>query len=318
VTGWNATVKHFLTGAKILKEREAELLPGEKVPILMQPIRKGSSVVFFHCDRNPFGGYPAMKRQLEGMDRNTILTRAYGFPTRQAHTPFPLFSEKNVKDPKDIPILADPENNPATWYLSCDPAGARPWTIILIGVDSHGVAWVVDEFPNVREHGPWVDFTSGTKGKAGEGQQPLGWGIADYADQIRNMEKDEDTYRIIDPRMGAASYSKSDGSSNIIDDLADEEIIIYPAEGIDLEQGIQAINNLFSWNPNKPMDRENCPKLMFSSDCQNTISCLQEWRHDGDAKNPAKDFPDAIRYFCVGAHRFMDESDWEITGTGGY
>ena len=60
------------------------------------------------------------------------------------------------------------------------------------------------------------------------------------------MEKDRDVYRVIDPRMGAASYAKAEGSSNIIDDLADEDIIIYPAEGLDVDQGIQAINNLFS------------------------------------------------------------------------
>ena len=47
VKGWNQTVKHFMTGAKILEERKAELLPGEKVPVRMQPIRKGSSVSAF-------------------------------------------------------------------------------------------------------------------------------------------------------------------------------------------------------------------------------------------------------------------------------
>lgn len=318
VKGWNQTVKHFMTGAKILEERKAELLPGEKVPVRMQPIRKGSSVVFFHCDKNPFGGYESMKKQLEGMDRQTILTRAYGYPSRQAETPFPLFTDQNIRDPKDIPILADPKNNPATWYLSCDPAGARPWSMMLIGVDSHGVAWVVDEFPDVNGFGIWVDFTKGDKGKPGDGQQSLGWGIVDYAEQIRSMEKDRDVYRLIDPRMGAASYAKAEGSSNIIDDLADEDIIIYPAEGLDVEQGIQSINNLLAWNQNEPMSRTNCPRLMFSSDCQNTISCLQEWRHDGDAKHPAKDFCDCLRYFAVGAHRFISDDDWIATGTGGY
>ena len=36
--------------------------------------------------------------------------------------------------------------------------------------------------------------------------------------------------RIIDPRLGAASYQKSEGSSNIIDDLADEGLPVNPAE----------------------------------------------------------------------------------------
>ena len=318
VTGWNATVKSYLTGAKIIKETEAELLGGEKVPLVMQPIRKSSSVVFFHTEKNPFGNYPAMKKQLEGADRSTILTRAYGYPTRQAVTPFPMLSDQNIRDPKDIAILTDPETNPASWYTVIDPAGARPWSIILIGVDPHGVAWVVDEFPNVREHGAWVDFTKGDKGAPGEGQEPLGYGIADYADVITKMEGGRDSYRIIDPRMGAASYARAEGASTIIDDLGDCDVVVYPAEGLDLEQGIQAINNLLSWNREKPMDRTNCPRLMFSSECQNTISCMQEWRHDGDAKNPCKDFPDCVRYFAVGAHDYIDMDDMIVTGTGGY
>ena len=35
--------------------------------------------------------------------------------------------------------------------------------------------------------------------------------------------------RIIDPRLRAASYQKAEGSSNIIDDLSDEDIIVQPA-----------------------------------------------------------------------------------------
>jgi hypothetical protein len=318
VTGWNNTVKNYLTGAKIVKETKAELLGGQSVPLVMQPIRKSASVVFFHTEKNPFGGYSAMKKQLEGADRETILTRAYGYPTRQAVTPFPLFSDSNIRDPKDIPILSDPESNPATWYTIIDPAGARPWSIIFIGVDAHGVAWVIDEFPNVEDYGPWVDFTKGDKGTAGDGQQPLGFGIADYAKVILEMERGRDSYRIIDPRMGAASYARSEGSSNIIDDLADEDVTVYPAEGLDLEQGIQAINNLLSWNKDLPMDRTNAPRLMFSSNCQNTISCMQEWRHDGDAKNPCKDFPDCVRYFAIGAHDYIDMDDMAVTATGGY
>lgn len=319
ITGWNATVKSFLTGAKVIKDVKAELLGGEKVPLIMQPIRKTSSVVFFHTEKNPFGGYEAMKKQLEGADRNTIKTRAYGYPTRQAVTPFPLFSEKNIWRHDEIPIIKDPEKNPASWYLSIDPAGARPWSIVLIGQDAHGVSWVVDEFPNVEEFGAWVDFTRGDKGKPGDGQQALGYGIGDYAEQIFKMEAGrENVERLIDPRMGAASYAKSEGSSNIIDDLADHDVFVRPAEGLDVEQGVQAINNLLSWDTSKPMDRDNKPLLMFSDRCQNTIACMQEWRHDNDSKNPAKDFPDCIRYYAVSNDGYVSEEDLMVKGGGSY
>lgn len=319
VTGWNATVKSFFTGAVTVKDIEADLLPGERVPVVMQPPRKTSVIVFFGTKFNPFGGWPAMKKQLDGADKATILCRAYGVPTRQAETPFPQFTDKNIRKHDEIPILTDPDKNPATWILVVDPAGARPWSMNLIGIDAHNVAWVVDEFPDVPSYGPWVDFTRGDKGKPGDGQQPLGFGIIDYSEQIKKMEKGREfVERIIDPRMGAASFAKADGSTNIIDSLNEEGIAIYPAAGIDIEQGVQAINNLLSWDETKPMGLTNHPNLMFSDRCQNTIACLQEWRHDGDSKSPTKDFVDTIRYFAVGNYQHWGEDDLRSTGTGGY
>ncbi|MDC0157336.1 hypothetical protein OAK38_06220 [Verrucomicrobia bacterium] len=318
VDGWNLTVKNFLTGAKIIKDEPAELLPGDKVPVIMQPVRKSASVVFFGTHKNPFGGWPAMKKQLENADKQTILCRAYGWPVRQALTPFPMFSDKHVFKHEEIPIIKDSKNNPASWVLVVDPAGSRPWAMIMVGIDAHGVAWVVDEFPNVDEFGPWVDFGKGESGRPGDGQRSLGWGIGDYADRIRKMEDGKDfVERVIDPRMGAATYARADGSSNIIDDLADEDIAINPADGVSIEQGIQSINNLLAWNTEEPWDRGNCPRLMFSDRCQNTIACLQEWRNENSCK-ASSDFPDCVRYFAVGAHRYIDEDDFATTGIGGY
>lgn len=318
VDGYNLTVKNFISGAKITRDEEAELLPGERVPLVMQPIRQSYSVVFFGTHKNPFGGWPAMKKQLENADRETIKVRAYGVPTRQAKTPFPLLSDKNVRPHEKIPIVADPKSNPASWHLIIDPAGARPFTMIMVGIDAHGVAWVVDEFPNVEEYGPWVDFSKGENGKPGDGQLPLGWGIEDYVAQIKKMEAGKDFVdRTIDPRMGSATYAKTSGSSNIIDDLGDHDIVVNPAPGLGIPEGIQAINNLLAWDTSKPWDRTNCPRLMFSDRVQNTIACMQEWRNDPSSK-AASDFPDCVRYFAVGAHRFIDEADFATTGIGSY
>ena len=45
------------------------------------------------------------------------------------------------------------------------------------------------------------------------------YGIADYAEVIREMTKGlENVDMIIDPRLGSASYQKSEGTSNIITD----------------------------------------------------------------------------------------------------
>jgi hypothetical protein len=317
VDGWNPTVKSLLTGARTVKSTEADLLPGETVPLVQQPLRKASSIVYFHTAENPFGGWEAMKATLDGEKREVILCRAYGVPVKASRAIFPLLSDKNYKEPEKIPILADPESNPATWVLSIDPAGAKPWSMILIGIDAHGVAWVVKEFPDFGNFGAWIDLTGGDKLRGGEASKPNGYGILDYCEIIREMEGERKCHRIIDPRLGAASYQKAEGSSNIIDDLLDENLTAYPAEALDIETGLQAINNLLAWKPEEPMSLENKPRLMISEECQNTISCMQEYQV-GDLKHPAKDFVDCIRMFAVGAFEHFEDEDMAISKPRGY
>ena len=317
VDGWNQVVKSLLTGARTIEDAPADLIPGERVPLVQQPLRKASSVVYFHTSENPFGGWSNMEAQLEGEKRDVILCRAYGVPTRASRTVFPNLGDKNYVDPGKIPILTDPAKNPATWVLSIDPAGAKPWTMVLFGIDAHQVAWAVSEFPDFDTFGAWMDMSKGEKGRPGEAAQPNGYGIRDYAEAIRVMEDGRDCLRIIDPRLGAAQYSKAEGSSNIIDDLAEEDITVYPAEGLDIETGIQAINNLLAWKTTEPMSLENKPRLMLSSECQNLIACLQEYQ-TGDLKHPAKDLVDCTRYFAVGNFEHYGEEEMRATGTGGY
>lgn len=317
VDGWNSVVKSLLTGARTEEEVDADLLPGEKVPLVQQPLRKASSVVYFHTADNPFGGWSNMKTQLEGEKRDVILCRAYGVPVKSSRTVFPNLTDDNVAKHSEIPILKNPADNPATWVLSIDPAGAKPWTMVLFGIDLHGVAWAVAEFPDFDDYGPWMDLSK-EKGRPGEAAQPNGFGIEDYALEIRRMEGDrENVERIIDPRLGAASYQKAEGSSNIISDLSDAGAPVYAAEALDVETGIQAINNLLSWNREEKMSLENGPRLMFSDRCQNLRACMQEYAV-GDAKHPAKDFVDCVRYFAVGAYEHYEEAELVASGTGGY
>jgi hypothetical protein len=315
VDGWNSVVKSMLTGAKTVESAKADLLDGEEVPLVQQPLRKASSVVYFHTAANPFGGWSAMKTQLEGEKRETILCRAYGVPVKASKTVFPAFSDKNIVQAKDIPVLK--EDADASWVLSIDPAGAKPWTMVLFGIDPHGVAWAVKEFPDFDTWGGWIDLTKGDKVSAGEAAQPNGFGLKDYAEIIRQMEGDRYVERIIDPRLGAASYQKSEGSSNIIDDLADEDIVVQPAEALDIETGLQAINNLLAWDRSREMGFDNHPKLMISDECQNLVACMQEYQV-GDLKHAAKDMVDNVRYFAVGNFEYFDEEEMVATGGGSY
>ena len=318
VSGWTNTVSSYLSGARTIEEKEADLLDGEKVPILQQPIRKNASVVYFHTKDNPYGGYEAMKAQLAGASRDEKLCRAYGVPTKPANTVFPNLDERVIVKHDDLPVLKDAGDNPAVWILSIDPAGNKSWFMVLLAVTANGTHYVVDEWPDPR-HGPWADLERGEKGRPGDAAMPNGYGIKDYADVIRKMTKGKgDVEIIIDPRMGAAQYSKSEGTSNIIADLQDEGINVYPAEALPIDDGLQAINSLLSYDKSKPIGFDNHPKLIFSDKCGNTVFCCSNYVVDHGAKGVCKDPVDALRYACIGNYRYYEDAELAATGTGGY
>lgn len=327
VSGWSSTVQSYLSGARTVQEEPAELLNDEMVPVIQQPIRKNSRVVYFHTSLNPYGGWSAMKSQLVGAKRDEILCRAYGVPVKPANTTFKLLTDKVVMKHSEIPVIKDPDKNPCSWILAIDPAGSKSWFMLLVAVDVYGVHYVVKEWPD-PSFGEWADLERGDKGRPGEASLPNGYGIADYADVIREMLKgisDEEFVGvkdavdiIIDPRMGSATYSKAEGTSNIISDLHDEGVNVYPAEGLPIEDGLQAINSLLSYDPEKPIDLNNRSKLYFSDQVGNTIFCCQNYTVDDGLKGVCKDPVDALRYICIGNYEYLDDTSMKPTGQGAY
>ena len=85
----------------------------------------------------------------------------------------------------EIPVIKNPQDNPCTYVLSIDPAGAKPWFMILVAITPNGVHYVIDEFPD-PSYGAWADMEKGNNGDA-EACQPNGYGIKDYAEVIRKM-----------------------------------------------------------------------------------------------------------------------------------
>ena len=99
--------------------------------------------------------------------------------------------------------------------------------------------------------------------------------------------------------------------------IRDRDIIVQPAEALDIETGLQAINNLLAWDRSREMGLDNHPKLMISDECQNLVACMQEYQ-TGDLKNPAKDMVDCVRYFAVGNFEYFDQEELIATGGGAY
>jgi len=65
------------------------------------------------------------------------------------------------------------------------------------------------------------------------------------------------------------------------------------------------------------MDLDNKPRLMFSDECQNLISCMQAYI-PGDLKSAPKDFVDVCRYFSIGNFEYHDEESFLPSGGGSY
>ena len=128
----------------------------------------------------------------------------------------------------------------------------------------------------------------------------------------------DDLEIIVDPRLGSATYSKAEGTSNIIADLQEQGINCYPAEALPIEDGLQAINSLLSYDPEKPIGYDNHSKLIFSDQCGNTMFCCMNYAVEEGLKSPLKDPVDALRYVAVGNYQYFDNSDFVATGTGSY
>ena len=318
VSGWTQTVSSYLSGARTLIDKEAELLDNEQVPVLQQPVRKNSRVVYFHTADNPYGGWGAMKSQLRGAKRDEILCRAYGVPTKPSNTVFRNLDDRVVMKHEEIPVIKNSEEHPHSLVLSIDPSGGKSWFFLLVAISANGTHYVIDEWPGT-DIGEWADLERGANGRPGTAAAPNGYGIKDYADVIREMTNGRDDVEIIiDPRMGAASYQKSEGTSNIIADLQDEGINVYPAEGLPIDDGLQAINSLLSYDKTRPIGFHNHSRLIFSDRCGNTLFCCMNYKVEDGLKGVCKDPVDCLRYIAIGNYQFFEDSKLSVSGTGGY
>ena len=80
-----------------------------------------------------------------------------------------------------------------------------------------------------------------------------------------------------------------------------------PAPGVDIDSGLQLINNLLSYDDTKPIDSLNAPKLFISDRCTNLIYAMQEYTAKGGKDEATKDPIDCLRYLCVSKCEYFDE-----------
>ena len=316
VFGYTATVREFLHNADTIKQVPAELLDGERVPVTQRSKLRDASVIYFHSQNNPFGGYERIKNDLEGRSREEILTRAYGVPVRSSTTVFPMFSrESNVVPHDQIPTTD------VTRFQLIDPGGSKNWACLWVAVDASGSWWIYREYPDDMDWAVWKEGSW----SPGPGARGRGLGIRDYVKLFYELEGGTVTEhddgrittdtsmhgekiheRIIDPRMcKIQTPSKNGGSESILSNLDDYDFICQPAlipggdRGHEIEQGLQAMNNLLAYDRTKPIDSVNRPRLFVSEKCANFITAMAEYNTEGGLKMPWKDFIDCARYGAI-------------------
>lgn len=90
-------------------------------------------------------------------------------------------------------------------------------------------------------------------------------------------------------------------------------------QGIDIEDGIQALQTKFAYNKKLPIDSVNRPHFYISERCQNIISALQEYTAEGGQDEAWKDPIDVIRYLAVSGVGYVSpESMKTKSNRGGY
>jgi len=302
IDGYTEVVRDYVQGAETIRSKQAELLKGRNVPYLQKSKNRDAGIIYFHSKDNPFGGYDRIAKDLAGRPEPEILTRAYGIATKSVSTKFPNFSrEINVVPHESIDLKGK------TKYFILDPAGRKNSFMTWIAVDASDTWFVYREWPDVNV-GDWAKW-SGGKWSGGEGAKGLGYGIRDYVDLITRSESDTGDSifeRLIDPRLGAAKYQTQTGASSIIEDLSDAGLSFIPAPGIDIEDGLQALQTKMAYNKKLPVDSMNRPHFYISDRCQNTIQALQEYTADGGSDEAWKDPVDCLRYAAVSGIRFID------------
>ena len=319
--GWTDLVSSLLRGAETVESRYSEYL-GMDLPIEQISANwEGCRIHYFWSEDNPFFDSKELRKAYSKQPLEVKQARLYGVPTKVFQNKFPKFNPHvNVVRHEDMPFIKDSDEK-VTRYMICDPAGSKPWVMIWVAVDRDGVWWVYREWPDSTV-GAWALPHANAKGKpvgkAGPGQRPVGYGYEDYADLMKDLEKDEEIFeRLVDPRFGRATVRTAHGETNMCNEMMDFDIFLRPAPGLEIEHGIQKINDLLSWNDVEPKTHENRPSLYVSENCSNLIYSLTEY--SGSSRDEAcKDFIDVLRYGAVTPLDYVSSGQLATTGGGGY
>jgi hypothetical protein len=339
IHGITPTLKEIVEGAVTVESRPVDpaLLDPQRVhvddcppghmPYIQKSTLPDTSVIYFHSDLNPYSDYVSLRKILLRFETEDRKRRGYGYARNTMLTLFPMFSAFHV-------IEELPEGD-YTRYHFADPAGARNMFQLWVAVDLHRRHFVYREWPDISRYGEWASPSENPTrwdGDPGPGQPTLGFGVLEYKRQILADEgKETIEQRYMDPRSGAAAAITEDkGGQSLMDRFREEQfnerkelvgpmMDFLPAPGLREDEGVQAINDLLSYNRHEPIVAlMNEPKLFVLKRCQNLIWALKNYTgHDGE-KAACKDPIDDLRYMATQRLDYLDPKRKVSFGGGSY
>jgi hypothetical protein len=310
IEGYSPTVKHAMAGHVVTKwlPCDKRVMPEGRMPFIGRT-RSGDAIIWFFSEHNPYISWDHFKKSaLSGKTSTEKEIRAYGYVRNPIVGKFPRFGDAHIVKPEQIP-------SEGTNYMCVDPTGGdRNWFMVWLRVDNLGRMFVYREWPNLARYGEWAVPSSKADGSPGSAQKAdCGRNLAQYRKLIRELERGErePLVRYIDPRAGKAPIlSAKEGNYSLIDHLAKDVVdaednlsepgmVFIPAAHTEIDEGVQAINNLLSYNMEEPITVLNEPKLYISEECGNLIYSLREWTGEDKDKGACKDPADALRYLIT-------------------
>lgn len=324
----------------------------KKLPRVLKPLdpEENRAVVLFNGADNPFGDPYSVFALNANVSEELAGRYFFGFTSKGLARKFPKF-ERAVHTIDDAAVPAFGAN-----HLFIDPCDGRNFFMTWARVTPKAVfiyrEWPGDyEIPDVGVPGPWA-LPSGKYGDGapGPGQEGFGFGLIDYKAEIARLERWKDALeptdpkaapeaksdrvkkwfaengaaevvmrRFLDSRFASTPHVQEDRPVTMLENFADIGLHFEPTPGDDIAEGVQAINDLLSYDPAKPIDALNCPRFFVAKSCKNTIFALETWRGKEGRKGATKDPIDNLRYLVLsGVAAYTPPEAFESEGGGHY
>ncbi len=184
-------------------------------------------------------------------------------------------------------VVTPPSN--ATIYHVVDPHTDKPFASIWAFVDGRGDVTIFDEWPN-SDFNAWRNCQTS---------------LPEYKQIFLAKEKGLYVHkRIIDRHFAEVTHLSGMTRKTLRDEFSDIGINFMPSYQAreEVETGILKVKSYLKYDPDRPIDIVNKPKLFINPHCQNTIKSFLRWSYDPKTDEPQdafKDFADTVRYLLM-------------------